>query len=148
MLDMSSLVQDSSFLEKGRRCSRNKHPPDAESRGCLFAKWMPHSEGVTQHKTHQSFYNYISCDTPILKEIIIIIWWNMLPTPAWRCPLDTLEIFCGCFMSMEQVGFLFSSLKALNCAFCTFGCGLLFGLWSFLFFSFLVPLLDVFPLFI
>jgi hypothetical protein len=29
---------------------------------------MPHSEGITQHKTHQTFFNYISRDTPILKE--------------------------------------------------------------------------------
>ncbi len=41
------------------------------------------------------------------------------------------------------MGFLFSPLKAPHCASCTFGCGLLFALQSFLFSS-LVPLLMFF----
>jgi hypothetical protein len=45
------------------------------------------------------------------------------------------------------MGFVFSPLKAPHCAFCTFWCDLLFGLW-FILFSSLVPLLDAFSLFI
>jgi hypothetical protein len=36
-------------------------------------------------------------------------------------------------------------MKAPHCAFCTFGCGLLFGLQSFLLLLFLVPFPGVFP---
>jgi hypothetical protein len=39
---------------------------------------------------------------------------------------------------------MISRLRAPHCVFCAFGCGLLFGLWFFLFSS-LVPLPSVFP---
>ncbi len=41
-----------------------------------------------------------------------------------------------------------SPFRAPNCAFCIFGCGLLFGLWSYHCSSSLVPLPSVFPLFV
>ncbi len=40
-----------------------------------------------------------------------------------------------------------SPFKAPHCAFCTFRCDILFGLWSFILSS-LIPLIGVFPLFI
>jgi hypothetical protein len=49
----------------------------------------------------------------------------------------------GYFLLKSRTGFYTYSLEAPYCAFCTFGCGLLFGLQSFLFF-FLVPLPGVF----
>jgi hypothetical protein len=42
---------------------------------------------------------------------------------------------------------MFSPLRAPHVVFCNLGCDVLFGIWSFLFSS-LVPLVDVFPLFI
>jgi len=57
--------------------------------------------------------------------------------------LERLHVNC---VTCSQ-GFVFSPLRAPHCAFCTFRCGLLFGLQFFLFSS-LVPLPSVFPLFI
>jgi hypothetical protein len=53
-----------------------------------------------------------------------------------RATGDGFKSYVSCFL-----------LLGLPSRFCNFGCGLLFGLWSFLFSS-LVPLPGVFPLFI
>jgi len=56
-----------------------------------------------------------------------------------------------CFVLLVMglgLGFVFSSLRASHCMFCTFKCALLFGLLILSLFSSLVPLIGVFPLFI
>ncbi len=79
-------------------------------------------------------------------------WASRGPGIIRHCPLDLTLVAAGNWS--KDLGLSTSStllqqklIRRKECAFCTFGCGLLFRLWSFCFSS-LVPLPGVFLLFI